>query len=125
MICRECKHCKRLYVPVVPSLDHARAVRDRFVCVAMANEGTVQYLGDDEDKCELFSPKSPEIVKVDFCVGEHPARLVVKIDGEEVRCERVNVMANYAVATREGAIHSFDIPEDKIELKDGVLKFNV
>ena len=123
MICRDCKHCKRLYVPVVPSLYHARTVRDRFVCVVMADEGTVQYLGDDEGECEMFSPIA-KIAKVDFCVGEHPARLVVKIDGEEVRCERVNMMANYAVATRDGAIHSFDIPEDKIELKDGVLSFN-
>ena len=56
-MCRDCKHCKRLYVPVVPSLDHARTVRNRSVCVAMADEGTVQYLGDDEGECEMFSPK--------------------------------------------------------------------
>lgn len=53
-MCRDCKHCKRLYVPVVPSLDHARTVRDRFVCTAFADEGMVQYLGDDEGECELF-----------------------------------------------------------------------
>lgn len=55
MICRECKHCKRLYVPPVPCFDHARTVRDRFVCTV--HEDVVQYLGDDEGTCEMHTPK--------------------------------------------------------------------
>lgn len=55
-MCRDCVHCKRLYVPAIPSLDHARAVRDRFVCDA--DEESVMYLGDDEGVCEMFRRKN-------------------------------------------------------------------
>lgn len=52
--CADCKHCKRLYVPPIPSFDHARAVRNRYVCDALGYEGQIQYLGDDEGRCEMF-----------------------------------------------------------------------
>lgn len=61
MICRECKHCKRLYVPPVPCFDHARTVRDRFVCTV--HEDVVQYLGDDEGMCEMFCLKEIDEVR--------------------------------------------------------------
>ena len=50
--CKNCKYCKRLYVPVLPCYDHARNVRDRYVCTAM--DDCVMYLGDDESWCEMF-----------------------------------------------------------------------
>jgi len=58
MTCRECKHCRKIVVPVLPCFDHARTVRNRYVC--SVNEGEVTYLGDDEGKCDLFEPKEAE-----------------------------------------------------------------
>lgn len=52
--CGNCKYCKRLYVPPVPYFDHARTVNDRYVCIVFANEGQVQYLGDNEGMCEMY-----------------------------------------------------------------------
>ena len=56
--CKNCKYCKRLYVPVLPCYDHARNVRDRYVCTAL--DDSVMYLGDDESQCEMFEVKNED-----------------------------------------------------------------
>ena len=50
--CKNCKYCKRLYVPVKPNYDHARNVRDRYVCTY--SDEYVGYLGDNEGQCDCF-----------------------------------------------------------------------
>lgn len=60
--CRNCKYCKTLYVPPAKYFDEViKAVgggEAAYVCSVFIDEyNSVQYLGDDNGMCEMFTEK--------------------------------------------------------------------